>query len=210
MTATQTSDVQAAMTPDVALQLLKDGNRRFRENSRADRNLLEQVEATREGQWPFAVFLSCIDSRAPAELVFDLGIGDVFNARVAGNFINRDILGSMEFGCKVAGAKLVVVMGHTHCGAVKGACDDVRLGNLTEMLAKLQPAVASVTDPADPAQRNSANPEFVQSVSEKNVELMLDSIRELSPLLQEMSDAGEIRIVGAMYDVETGAVSFWD
>jgi len=210
MSTTQTSEVQSNMTPDTALQLLKDGNRRFLENSRANRNLLEQVEATREGQWPFAVVLSCIDSRAPAELLFDLGIGDVFNARVAGNFVNRDILGSMEFGCKVAGAKLIVVMGHTHCGAVKGACDDVRLGNLTDMLAKLRPAVESVAEPADPAQRNSGNPEFVQLVSEKNVEMVLDAIREHSPVLQEMSEAGEIRLVGAMYDVQTGAVTFSD
>lgn len=210
MIATHTSDVQAAMTPDAAIELLKEGNRRFRENIRANRDLRQQVAATREGQWPFAVVLSCIDSRAAAELVFDLGIGDVFNARVAGNFINEDILGCMEFGCKVAGAKLVVVMGHTHCGAVKGACDDVQLGNLTGMLAKLRPAVACVTEPCDEAARTSANPDFVQSVAERNIELTLDAIRERSPLLRDMSDAGEIRIVGAMYDVQSGEVRFWE
>lgn len=208
MTETQTSDVQASMTPDRALELLKEGNRRFLENRRADRDLLQQVAATRGGQWPFAIILSCVDSRAPAELLFDLGIGDVFNARVAGNVINEDILGSMEFACKVAGAKLIVVMGHTHCGAIKGACDDVRLENLTNLLAKLRPIVASVASPADPAERTSANADFVQCVATKNVDTAVDRIGEKSDVLREMCDTGEIRLVGAMYDVETGQVSF--
>jgi carbonic anhydrase len=208
MTMTHTSAVQAQMTPDTALQLLKDGNRRFQENSRANRDFRQQVEATSEGQWPYAVVLSCIDSRAPAELLFDLGIGDVFNARVAGNFINRDILGSMEFACRVAGAKLVIVMGHTQCGAIKGACDNVQLGNLTRMLGKIRPVVESVPEPADAAERTSSNPEFVQSVADRNVELALEAIREHSSVLREMSEAGEIRILGAMYDVQSGEVRF--
>lgn len=209
MIATHTSDVQAAMTPDAALQLLKDGNQRFLANRRAERDLPQQVEETRNGQWPFAFVLSCVDSRAAAELIFDLGIGDVFNARVAGNLINEDILGSMEFGCKVAGAKLVVVMGHTRCGAVMGACDDVRLGNLTHLLAKLRPIVSRVAASCDGAEQTSADAGFVQSVAEKNVEHTLEAIREKSPVLREMSEAGEIRIVGAMYDVQSGQVTFW-
>lgn len=188
--------------------MLEEGNRRFLEGKRENRDYLSQVGATRAGQWPYAVVLSCIDSRIPAEIVFDVGIGDIFSARVAGNFVNDDILGSMEFACKLAGAKLVVVMGHTSCGAVKGACDHVELGNLTGMLANLTPSVDAVTEPADAAQRTSANGEFVQAVARKNVEFTLDAIRERSQILRELEEAGDIRLVGAMYHVETGAVEF--
>ena len=158
---TQTLETQQQLTPQGALELLKEGNARFRENVKAQRDLMQQVSETSDGQWPLAVVLSCIDSRTSTELIFDQGIGDIFSARVAGNFINDDILGSMEFACKVAGAKLVVVLGHSHCGAVKGACDNVELGLLTGMLEKIQPAVDAVTSPADAADRTSANPDFV-------------------------------------------------
>lgn len=208
MTQTQNADSQAAMTPDAALQALMDGNRRFLDGKRESRDDLGQVRATSGGQWPYAVVLGCIDSRVPIEAVFDLGIGDVFGARVAGNFVNEDLLGSMEFACKVAGSKLVVVLGHTHCGAVKGACDGVELGNLTAMLQKLKPAVDHVPEPSDPAQRTSANPAFVRAVILANVDLTIDAIRRRSDVLREMEDAGDIRIVGALYDVESGVVDF--
>ena len=207
---TQNADSQSSMTPEQALELLSEGNARFRASRRSDRDAKHDVKETAGGQWPFAVVLSCIDSRVSSELVFDLGIGDVFSARIAGNFVNEDLLGSIEFGCKVAGSKLVVVMGHTHCGAIKGACDDVQLGNLTSMLGKLKPAVAAVSEPAAADQRTSGNPAFVQAVAEKNVELTLDTLRERSPVLRELEDEGSIRIVGAMYDVESGAVEFWE
>jgi len=208
MTITQNAEKQAAMTPDMALALLTEGNQRFQENRRADRDLRQQVNETRTGQWPFATLLGCVDSRAPAELIFDLGIGDVFNARVAGNVVNEDLLGSIEFACKVAGSKLVVVLGHTHCGAVKGACDDVRLGNLTGLLAKLRPAVEQTSEPEAQQQRNSQNAAFVNAVALRNVELNVEAIREHSPVLRELEDEGTIRILGAMYDIETGAVEF--
>lgn len=210
MTTTQNQSTQAATTPDDALKHLIEGNRRFVENRREDRNLLEQVEATRGGQWPFAVVLGCIDSRVPVEMVFDAGIGDLFSARVAGNFVNEDVLGSMEFACKVAGAKLVVVLGHTHCGAIKGACDDVKLGNLTAMLAKLRPAVERVTEPADPEQRTSSNVEFVRAVTHENVLATAAAVREQSDVLRELEAEGQIRIVGAIYDVESGSVEWVD
>jgi carbonic anhydrase len=207
MTTTQDAEHQAAMTPQRALETLKAGNERFLASEGLERDLRLQVQATRAGQWPFGVVLSCIDSRVPAELVFDCGIGDVFNVRVAGNFVNTDILGSMEFACAVAGARLVVVLGHTHCGAIKGACDDVQLGNLTSLLANLKPAVDQVPE-ADPERRSSATPSFVQAVADRNVELTVAAIREQSPVLRELEVAGTIQIVGAMYDVETGGVEF--
>lgn len=207
-TPTHNADTQAAITPDQALELLKDGNKRFVGKSRQDRDLLDQVAATSSGQWPFAAVLSCIDSRVSAELVLDAGIGDLFSARVAGNFVNDDILGSLEFACKVANSRLIVVMGHTHCGAVKGACDGVELGNLTGMLAKIMPAVDAIREPSDASQRNSKNTAFVQSVALKNVELTLDAIRERSEVLRDMEKEGAIRLVGAMYNVETGEVDF--
>ena len=171
---------------------------------------MEQVNDTSEGQFPFATVLSCIDSRVSAELVFDQGLGDVFSVRIAGNFANQDILGSMEFACKLAGTKLVVVLGHTSCGAIKGACDDAKLGNLTAMLDKIKPAVNAVTTPEDSSLRNSSNIEFVNNVAEKNVSLTIERIVNESEVLAEMQSNGEIKIIGAMYDINTGAVNFYE
>jgi carbonic anhydrase len=200
---TQTKETQADLTPTKALQILMDGNKRFVNNLKANRDLLKQVNETSEGQHPFAVILSCIDSRTSAELIFDQGLGDIFSVRIAGNCVNEDILGSMEFACKVAGAKLVVVLGHTRCGAVKGACDDVRMGNLTVLLNKIRPAV---DDTRVIGERNSSNNDFVESVALRNVELAVEQIRERSPILKELASAGRIGIVGGMYDVQTGLV----
>ena len=205
-----TRETQSTMTPEKSLQFLKEGNQRFQNNLKANRNLLEQVNDTSDGQFPFATILSCIDSRVSAELVFDQGLGDIFSVRIAGNFVNSDVLGSMEFACKLAGTKLVVVLGHTACGAVKGACDDARLGNLTGMLAKIKPAVKAVTEPKDPSIRNSKNNEFVDNVAIKNVQLTIDRILEESDVLAEMQNNGDIKIIGAMYDINKGAVNFFD
>lgn len=205
-----TRETQATMTPQKSLDYLKEGNVRFQNNLKANRNLLEQVNDTSEGQFPFATILSCIDSRVSAELVFDQGLGDIFSVRIAGNFINTDILGSMEFACKLAGTKLIVVLGHTACGAVKGACDDAKLGNLTSMLSKIKPAVESVVEPKDASLRNSSNPEFVDNVASKNVLIAIDNIMKDSPVLAEMANNGDIKIVGAMYDINTGAVDFYE
>jgi len=205
---TQNSDSQAKLTPQNAIDLLTEGNARFVANQRADRDLLNQMQDTRGGQWPFAAVLSCIDSRVSAELVFDQGIGDIFSARIAGNVATDEMIGSLEFACKVAGSKAIVVLGHSHCGAVKGACDGVEMSHLTTLLKHIQPAVEATTDPADQGQRNSKNATFVQSVAEKNVSMVADHIAAASPVLREMRDAGEIAIVGAMYDIETGKVSF--
>ena len=205
-----TKETQATMTPEKALNFLKEGNDRFQKNLKANRNLLEQVNDTSDGQFPFATILSCIDSRVSAELVFDQGLGDVFSIRIAGNFVNEDILGSMEFASKLAGTKLIVVLGHTACGAVKGACDDAKLGNLTNMLAKIKPAVEAVKEPQDNSLRNSSNSEFVDNVSAKNVQLTIDRIIKESDVLSEMQNNAEIRIVGAMYDINTGAVNFYE
>lgn len=205
-----TKETQSTMTPQKALQFLKEGNLRFQNNLKANRNLLEQVNDTSEGQFPFATILSCIDSRVSAELVFDQGLGDIFSVRIAGNFVNEDILGSMEFACKLAGTKLIVVLGHTSCGAVKGACDDAKLGNLTGMLAKIKPAVNAVTEPKDTKLRNSKNLEFVDNVAEKNVLLTIEKIRMQSPILKEMEDNNEIDIVGGMYDINNGSVTFFE
>ena len=205
-----TRETQATMTPQKSLEYLKEGNLRFQNNLKANRNLLEQVNDTSDGQFPFATILSCIDSRVSAELVFDQGLGDIFSVRIAGNFVNSDILGSMEFASKLAGTKLIVVLGHTSCGAVKGACDDAKLGNLTGMLAKIKPAVKAVTEPQDTSLRNSSNSDFVDTVSAKNVELTIERILEESDVLAEMQNNGEIMIVGAMYDINTGAVNFYE
>ncbi|HSM62445.1 MAG TPA: carbonic anhydrase family protein [Gillisia sp.] len=205
-----TKETQATMTPEKALNFLKEGNVRFQNNLKANRNLLEQVNDTSDGQFPFATVLSCIDSRVSAELVFDQGPGDIFSVRIAGNFINQDILGSMEFACKLAGTRLIVVLGHTACGAVKGACDDAKLGNLTSMLAKIKPAVEAVKEPQDASLRNSSNSEFVDTVSAKNVQLSIDRIINESDVLSDMQNNGEIRIVGAMYDINTGTVNFYE
>ncbi|WP_417865201.1 carbonic anhydrase family protein [Xanthomarina gelatinilytica] len=205
-----TRETQLTMTPQKSLQFLKEGNIRFQNNLKANRNLLEQVNDTSDGQFPFATILSCIDSRVSAELVFDQGLGDIFSVRIAGNFVNEDILGSMEFASKLAGTKLIVVLGHTSCGAVKGACDDARLGNLTAMLAKIKPAVEAVSEPKNKDLRNSKNLEFVDQVVKKNVLLTIENIRKQSPILKEMEDNNEIDIVGAMYDINTGAVTFYE
>lgn len=205
-----TRETQATMTPNKALQYLKEGNQRFQGNLKANRNLLEQVNDTSEGQFPFATILSCIDSRVSAELVFDQGLGDIFSIRIAGNFVNEDILGSMEFACKLAGTKLLVVLGHTSCGAIKGACDHARLGNLTALINKIEPAVEAVTEPSDENLRNSNNLEFVDKVAEKNVHLTMGNIRKKSPVLTEMEELGEIKVVGAMYDVSNGEVVFYE
>lgn len=203
----QNKETQDSISPEQAIELLKLGNQRFLENSMLERSYEDQIQQTASGQYPFAVVLSCIDSRVPAELVFDQGIGDIFNVRVAGNFVNQDILGSIEYGCKVAGSKAVVVLGHASCGAVKGACDDVKLGHITGMLSKLKPAVEAVQEDGD---RTSANPAFVQKVVDMNIHLTSEAIRTQSDVLREMEETGEITIVGAMYDVKTGEVTFSD
>ena len=205
---TQNKQSQDAIKPQDALQMLKEGNARFCQNLRADRDLLQQVNATAEGQWPFAAIVSCIDSRASVELIFDQGIGDVFSARIAGNFVNDDILGSLEFACAVAGAKLVVVLGHSACGAIKGACDHVELGNLTQMLAKIAPAVDAVAPDYDAEARNSSNGEFVERVAHENVAQTVAAIAERSAVLRDLKDNGNIDIVGGMYDISNGRVTF--
>ena len=207
MSTTQTPESQSAITPSQAIEILKQGNVRFTSGSTTSRDYQSQVSQTAGGQYPIAAVVSCIDSRIPTEIVFDQGIGDIFNARIAGNFVNEDILGSLEFACKVAGAKAIVVMGHTSCGAIKGACDKAELGNLTQMLEKIMPAVDAIHTP-EGADRSSANAEFVDAVAAKNVELTLAKIKENSPVLEEMIEANEIEIVGAMYDVASGKVSF--
>jgi len=205
-----TRETQATMTPEKSLEYLKEGNLRFQNNLKANRNLLEQVNDTSDGQFPFATILSCIDSRVSAELVFDQGLGDIFSVRIAGNFVNEDILGSMEFACKLAGTKIIVVLGHTSCGAVKGACDDAKLGNLTAMLSKIKPAVNAVENPTDKNLRNSSNIDFVNDVAIKNVDLTIQRILNESEVLATMAKNGEIKIVGAMYDINTGAVTFYE
>lgn len=205
---TLTKEMQSALTPEQAIEILKKGNSRFVENLKANRNLLQQVNDTSDGQFPLAVILSCIDSRTSAELIFDQGLGDIFSVRIAGNIVNEDILGSMEFACKVAGAKAIVVLGHSKCGAVKGACDHVKLGNLTTLLEKLQPAVNRETSIT--SERNSGNSDFVEKVAALNVHLTMQQITDRSPILNEMLNAGLIVMAGGMYDVETGRVDFYD
>ena len=206
----QTKEMQAQMTPDSSLQELKKGNLRFTGKSALNRDLLRQVEETSTGQFPYATVLSCIDSRVSSELIFDLGIGDIFSVRIAGNFVNEDILGSMEFACKLAGTKLVVVLGHTACGAVKGACDHARLGNLTTLINKIEPAVDAIKEPQDESLRNSGNINFVNEVAAKNVEMTIDNIRANSQVLSELEQQGEIKIIGGMYDIKTGGVTFYE
>jgi carbonic anhydrase len=206
--AVQTKDSQAAMTPQQALAELKAGNARFVAGQPLVRDFPADVKVTAAGQYPFAVVLSCLDSRQPIEIVLDQGVGDIFSARVAGNILDDDILGSMEFACKVSGAKLIAVIGHSNCGAIKGAVDDVHLGNLTELLAKIKPAMDAV--PADVQPRTTKNDAFVDQVSEANVKLVMKEIRERSPILREMLDKGEIELVGGMYDLASGKVEFYD
>ena len=206
---TQNKESQASISPKLAIDFLKAGNRRFVENQKHHRDLISQVKQTTKGQYPFASIISCIDSRIPTELVFDQGIGDMFNTKIAGNFVNADILGSLEFSCKLAGAKVIVVMGHTSCGAVKGACDHAELGNLTQMLDKIAPAVNAIKT-APGVDRSSGNLDFVNTVSAENVRLNIQRIKMESPVLKDMYDKGEIDIVGAMYDVATGKVQFFE
>ena len=203
---THTKEITESLSPADALAILLEGNERFSANLKANRNLLQQVNETRDGQFPFATVLSCIDSRTSAELIFDQGLGDIFSVRIAGNFLNEDILGSLEFACRIAGAKLIVVLGHSRCGAIKGACDNVELGHLTGMLRKISPAVDAVIDPIDQKLRTSENEKFVDAVATENVRRVVRAIPERSVVLQEMQEAGEIDIVGGFYDVTSGSV----
>ena len=205
---TLTKEIQGNLTPETAIDILKKGNERFVNNLKANRNLLQQVNDTSDGQHPFAFILSCIDSRTSAELILDQGLGDVFSCRIAGNILNEDILGSMEFACKVAGSKVVVVLGHSKCGAIKGACDNVELGNLTELIKKIKPAVEA--EKTTDKERNSGNSEFVENVASINVRLVKKQILERSPVIKEMVANNEIAIIGGMYDVETGVVDFYE
>jgi len=205
---TLTKEIQDSITPKMALEILKEGNKRFVNNLKANRNLLQQANETSDGQHPFAVILSCIDSRTSAELIFDQGLGDVFSVRIAGNIINEDILGSMEFATKVAGSKIVVVLGHTKCGAVKGACDHVEMGNLTALLSKIQPAVFDEKTVLE--NRNSGNNDFVEKVATINVKRTVQAIYERSPILKEMIEKGEIGIIGGSHDISSGEVTFFE
>jgi len=205
---TLTKEMQNAISPSMALDLLKEGNKRFVSNLKINRNLLQQANETSDGQHPFAVILSCIDSRTSAELIFDQGLGDVFSVRIAGNIVNEDILGSMEFGCKVAGAKIIVVLGHTKCGAVKGACDNVALGNLTGLIEKIKPAVDQEMSTTE--NRNSSNSTFVENVAELNVSLSVKNILLKSPIIAEMVKNEEITIVGGVHDISSGEVKFFE
>jgi carbonic anhydrase len=205
---TLTRETRDALTPHQVLDVLRKGNERFVNNLKANRNLLQQVNETSDGQHPMAIVLSCIDSRTSAELVFDQGLGDIFSARIAGNVLNDDILGSMEFACKVAGAKAIVVLGHSKCGAVKGACDGVRLGNLSGLLQKIEGAIALETETT--SDRTAKNDSFVERVAELNVLLVKSQIMQRSPLLAQMVRDSEVAIAGGMYDVESGAVKFYD
>ena len=204
---TLTKEMQAAITPSMALNLLNEGNKRFVNNLKVNHNLLQQANETSDGQHPFAVMLSCIDSRTSAELIFDQGLGDIFSVRIAGNIINEDILGSMEFACKVAGSKIIVVLGHTKCGAVKGACDHIEMGNLTALLTKIRPAVDEETLTKE--NRNSNNSVFVENVSTINVKRTVKSIMQRSTILKEMIESGQIGIVGGTHDISTGEVTFY-
>lgn len=205
---TLNKQLQDAITPKIAIDILNDGNKRFVNNLKANRNLLEQANETSDGQHPFAVILSCIDSRTSAELIFDQGLGDIFSIRIAGNIINEDILGSMEFACKVAGSKVIVVLGHSKCGAVKGACDHVEMGNLTALLSKIQPAVYDEKSVVN--DRNSGNSEFVEKVASINVKRTVQAIMQRSPILKEMIEKGEIGIIGGMHNLSDGEVAFYN
>lgn len=204
---TLTKEKQESLSPANALKLLEEGNNRFVNNLKANRNLLQQANETSDGQHPFAVVLSCIDSRTSAELIFDQGLGDIFSVRIAGNIINEDILGSMEFGCKVAGSKIIVVLGHSKCGAIKGACDHVEMGNLTALLFKIRPAVEEELETQD--NRTSQNAIFVENVAAINVKRTVKAIMERSTILEQMIKNKEIGIIGGMHDLSTGKVSFY-
>jgi carbonic anhydrase len=203
---THSKETQAELNPDLALEILKEGNDRFVKNLKANRNLLQQVNETAQGQFPFATILSCIDSRTSAELIFDQGLGDVFSIRIAGNILNEDILGSMEFATKVVGTKIIIVLGHTKCGAIVGACNNVELGNLTALLHKVKPAIALEKDTTE--NRTGSNVRFVDNVTTNNVIHTIERIRRESPIILDLENTGAIKIVGAIYNVDTGSVNF--
>ena len=202
---TQTAESQTSISPAEALQALKDGNKRFVERNMQQRDLLKQVELTSTGQYPFATVLHCIDSRVSAELIFDQGIGDLFSIRIAGNFVNEDILGSMEFATKLAGTKVILVLGHTHCGAVKGACDHVEMGNLTAALSKIKPVVQAVE--SDFEEKGSGNPALVQRVAEENVRRAIGEVKNNSDIIATLVENGDLLLVGGMYDIGSGEVT---
>ncbi len=206
--STYTKEKQELLTPEHALNILKEGNERFVNNIKAHRNLLQQVNETSAGQYPFAAILSCIDSRTSAELIFDQGLGDILSIRIAGNILNEDILGSMELACKIAGSKLIVVLGHTKCGAIEGACNNIVLGNLTALLNKIKPAIEQETETK--TDRSSKNEIFLRNITINNVFITVKKVREQSGILREMEDIGEIKIIGGLYDVDTGNVTFFE
>jgi len=205
---TQSKQTQSQLSPEMAYSILKEGNERFVKNLKANRNLLQQVNETKEGQFPFATILSCMDSRTSAELVFDQGLGDIFSIRIAGNVLNDDILGSMEFATKVVGTKIILVLGHTKCGAIVGACNHVELGNLTKLLAKIKPAIEA--ENITQTERTGSNVTFVNNVTEINVHQTIAKIKKESSIIAELENAGAIKIVGGIYDVETGKVAFYE
>ncbi len=205
---TQSKQTQSELSPEMAYAILKEGNERFVKNLKANRNLLQQVNDTKTGQFPFATILSCMDSRTSAELIFDQGLGDIFSIRIAGNVLNEDILGSMEFATKVVGTKIILVLGHTKCGAIVGACNDVKLGNLTKVLDKIKPAIEA--ENITQTDRTGTNVAFVNNVTENNVHLTIAKIKKDSPIIAELENAGTIKIVGGIYNVETGQVSFYE
>lgn len=203
---TQTKETQEILTPELALDILIKGNERFVRNTKAHRNLLEQVNETSAGQFPFATILSCIDSRTSAELIFDQGLGDIFSIRIAGNILNKDILGSMEIACKIEGSKIIVVLGHTNCGAIIGACDNIKLGHITSIVDKIKPSIEIETETKN--ERNGKNIKFVENVTVNNVMLTVKAIRRRSKILSQMENDNQIKITGGMYNVETGLVKF--
>lgn len=205
---TLTKEARAVITPSMALKLLQDGNQRFVSNLKINRNLLQQANETADGQYPFAIILSCMDSRTSAELIFDQGLGDIFSVRIAGNIVNEDILASLEFGCKVLGAKLVVVIGHSKCGAILGVCDNVEFGNVTSLLSKIKPSVTAENSTKD--NRTSQNPEFVENVAKLNVKNSVKTILESSPLLKDMLDNNQINVIGGMYNITSCEVEFYN
>lgn len=203
-----TKESQDKITPQQALEYLKEGNGRFLNNLKLNRNILSQVNQTSDGQFPFATILSCIDSRTSAELIFDQGLGDIFSIRIAGNILNEDILGSMEYACDVANSKIIVVLGHTKCGAVISACDNFKSGHITGLLNKIKPAID--TENETKTDRNGKNLTFVNNVSAINVNITIGQIRNRSSVLASLENEGKIIIVGGLYDIETGAVSFYN
>jgi carbonic anhydrase len=204
---TQSKETQNNLTPEKAFEILKNGNQRFVNNLKANRNLLEQVNETSEGQFPFATILSCMDSRTSVELIFDQGLGDIFSIRIAGNVLNDDILGSMEFGTKVAGTKIVLVLGHTKCGAITGACDAVEMGKLTQLLNKVKPAIDAEKEIKE--NRTGSNEDFVNNVTVNNIHLVMEQIRKESPIIADLENQGSIKIVGGLYDLTSGEVTFY-